>query len=227
MLDTIQKFETPEGVDLDVHIAGPVVRACAWVIDVLIRLAVYWVASIVVAATGKVGWALLAIGFFLMEWLYPVVFEVIRGATPGKKLMHLSVVQDDGTPVSVTSSMLRNLLWIADFFPVFYFTGLVSMTLSKRFKRLGDLVAGTLVVYVRQEQPAISIPDKVSRALPTPLLAVEKSAILDFAERSEMFTLERQIELTNIIGEYTGVTESAGLNRILEHANWLVKGSDK
>ncbi len=227
MLDTIQKFETPEGVDLDVHIAGPVVRACAWVIDVLIRLAVYWVASIVVAATGKVGWALLAIGFFLMEWLYPVVFEVIRGATPGKKLMHLSVVQDDGTPVSVTSSMLRNLLWIADFFPVLYFTGLVSMTLSKRFKRLGDLVAGTLVVYVREEQPVISIPDKVSRALPTPLLAVEKSAILDFAERSEMFTLERQIELTNIIGEYTGVTESAGLNRILEHANWLVKGSDK
>jgi uncharacterized RDD family membrane protein YckC len=227
MLDTIQNFETPEGVDLDLHIAGPVVRACAWAIDALIRVIVYWIASIALMVLGNVGTALMALGFFLMEWIYPVVFEVVRGATPGKKLMNLSVVQDDGTPVSVTSSMLRNLLWIADFFPLFYFTGLVSMTLNTRFKRLGDLVAGTLVVYLREEQSEISIPDRESRVLPTALLAVEKSAILNFAERSELYSLERQIELTDIIGEYAGASGSPGLDRVLGYANWLVKGSDR
>jgi uncharacterized RDD family membrane protein YckC len=227
MLDTIQKFETPEGVDLDLHIAGPVVRACAWAIDAFIRLIVYWIAAIALSVLGNIGTALMALSIFLMEWIYPVVFEVIQGATPGKKLMNLSVVEDDGTPVSVKSSMLRNLLWVADFFPLFYFTGLVSMTLNTRFKRLGDLVAGTLVVYLREEQSEISIPDRESRVLPTTLLAVEKSAILNFAERSELYSLERQIELTDIIGEYAGASDSTGRDRVLGYANWLVKGSDK
>lgn len=225
MLDTIQKFETPEGVDLDVHVAGPVARACAWAVDALIRVAVYFVFAMVLAFIGNVGWALMALGVFFMEWLYPVVFEVVQGATPGKRMMHLSVVQDDGTPVSVKASMTRNLLWVADFFPMLYFTGLIAMSLNGQFKRLGDLVAGTLVVYVEEKKDGQGlIPDFDPQSLPAPLLPNEKSAILHFAERSNLLTEERQIEISDIISEYTGARKKTGLSRVLGYANWMVKG---
>lgn len=227
MLDTVTKFETPEGVDLELHVAGPVVRACAWAIDALIRIAIYWMAGTTLVVFGNVAWGLLAIGFFLMEWFYPVLFEVYQGATPGKRLMNISVVEDDGTPVSMRSSMIRNLLWIADFFPSFYFTGLIAMTLNGKFKRLGDLAAGTLVVYTqRDSQRELSIPDHDPLALPKPLTAEEKSAILSFAERSEQLTQDRQIEISNIVKIYSGASEEVGRSRIMGYANWLVKGSE-
>jgi len=228
MLDTVHKFETPEGVDLDVHIAGPVPRACAWLIDALIRVGVYWILGIITSFMGGLGFGIWAICVFFMEWFYPVIFEVLSGATPGKKMMSLTVVQDDGTPVNVMGSLLRNLLWPADFFPVFYFTGLISMTLNSQFKRLGDLVAGTQVVYLRSgTESHISIPERDPVALPLPLLSTEKFSILDFAERTENFSEERQIELTNLLKGYTGASEHVGLSRVIGYANWLLRGSEK
>ena len=85
---------------------------------------------------------------FVLEWFYPVIGEVyFRGASPGKHLLGLRVVHDNGTPVGFSASMIRNLLRFVDFLPALYAFGLLSMFASTSFKRLGDWAAGTVVVY--------------------------------------------------------------------------------
>ncbi|MHB1334243.1 MAG: RDD family protein, partial [Sulfuriferula sp.] len=78
MLDTYRAIETPEGVELRLRVAGPVVRSLAWAIDLLIRGGIYIALSIVFSMFGKFGWGLLLVGLFLIEWFYPVLFEVYR-----------------------------------------------------------------------------------------------------------------------------------------------------
>lgn len=227
MLDTVRKFETPEGVDLELHVAGPVVRALAYIIDGLIKFTLYVIIAIVLKWFGKSGTALALIIVFCMVWLYPVIFEVLQGATPGKKMMDLSVCHDDGTPISLTSSLLRNLLRVADFYPFAYFTGLIAMLLNKDFKRLGDMVAGTVVVYAYQDNKDYLIPELEPLVLPSPLLIGEKRAILDFAERSDQFPKGRQIELADLLTEYSGASKETGLGKVFRYANWLTRGKSE
>ena len=132
---------------MEFHLAGPVVRASAWAIDTLIRFGLFIVVAIVFSLLGGVGTALMLISIFLIEWFYPVVFEIHNGATPGKRAMDIKVIQDTGIPVTPAASVIRNFLRIADFFPFLYANGLIAMMCNRQFKRLGDLAAGTLVVY--------------------------------------------------------------------------------
>ncbi|MCV6611186.1 MAG: RDD family protein, partial [Amphritea sp.] len=147
LTDTVRTHETPEGIRLQLRMAGPVVRACAWAIDALIRVVLYGLIGAMFSFFGGVGTAVMLILFFLLEWFYPVVFEITSGATPGKKAMGLVVIHDNGTPISFVASFARNLLRAADFLPFLYAAGLLSMLMNRDFKRLGDLAAGTLVVY--------------------------------------------------------------------------------
>lgn len=224
MLDTTRSIETPEGVELQLHVAGPVVRACAWTVDVLIRTSIYALISIVLGVFGKLGTAALLIMVFLLEWFYPVFFEIRSGYTPGKKLFNLIVCHDNGTPVSWQASVIRNLLRIADFLPVCYGFGLTSMLFSRDFKRLGDRAAGTLVVYQYQEDKDYSIPDYRMLALPQPLQLPEQRAVLDFAERSSQLSDERVKELADILADYTGKRGGQAVDALYGYANWLQKG---
>jgi uncharacterized RDD family membrane protein YckC len=147
MLDTIRKFEVPEGVDLELRLAGPVIRINAWLIDFIIRSVIQTVIYFVLIWFSSIGWGLILLEFLIIEFFYPVLFELHQGATPGKKILSLYVCHDDGTPVNWQSSMLRNLLRVADFLPFAYATGLITMLINRDFKRLGDLAAGTVVVY--------------------------------------------------------------------------------
>ena len=114
-LDSIERFETPEGIDLELRPAGPVVRILAWGMDLLIRLAVYMVLFMSLAALGRVGIGIWLLTSFLLEWFYPVYFEVRhRGATPGKRTVGLQVIHDDGTPVGLAASFIRNLVRFVD-----------------------------------------------------------------------------------------------------------------
>ena len=124
MLDTYREIETPEGVELHLRAAGPVARALAYSIDLLLRGVVMFVLSIVLSVTGRFGMGVFMIVIFLMEWFYPVLFEVYRnGETPGKRLFGLRVVNDNGTPVGWGPSLVRNLLRAVDFMPAFYAFG--------------------------------------------------------------------------------------------------------
>jgi uncharacterized RDD family membrane protein YckC len=201
MLDTINPVETPEGIELHLPVAGLVSRAMAWVIDTLIRGLMYIILAAILAPMGKTGIGILLVLTFFIEWFYWVIFEVKRGGkTPGKSSMGLMVIHDDGTPISWGASMIRNLLRVADFLPLFYGFGIVSMIVSKDFKRLGDHAAGTLVVY--EEKP--KKPAEKSDAQPLrpafPLQLEEQQALLAFDERSLNLTGERAQELAELTG---------------------------
>lgn len=223
MLDTYREIETPEGVELHLRAAGPVARALAYSIDLLLRGVVVFVLSIVLSVTGRFGMGVFMIVIFLMEWFYPVLFEVYRnGVTPGKRLFGLRVVNDNGTPVGWGPSLVRNLLRAVDFMPAFYAFGLVSMLLNRDFKRLGDLAAGTIVVYQDRAVQKINIPDVSAMAPPLGLNLAEQRAVITFAERSQRLTEVRAEELADLLTPVTGVEGRAGIQRLYQMANWLV-----
>jgi uncharacterized RDD family membrane protein YckC len=222
MLDTARTFETPEGIDLQLRVAGPVVRALAWVIDILIRSVVYVALSIALSILGEFGQGILLVSIFLLEWFYPVFFEVLKnGATPGKKRMGIRVVNDNGTPVSWSTSITRNLLRAADFAPAFYGFGLIAMLMNSDFKRLGDMAAGTIVIYGSPNAKKSAIPAAEPSPLPVNLSIKEQRAVLDFAERSELLSAERREELANIVPALTAAKDQQAVNILFRYANWL------
>jgi uncharacterized RDD family membrane protein YckC len=224
MLDTIRKFEVPEGVDLELRLAGPVIRINAWLIDFIIRSVIQTVIYFVLIWFSSIGWGLILLEFLIIEFFYPVLFELHQGATPGKKILSLYVCHDDGTPVNWQSSMLRNLLRVADFLPFAYATGLITMLINRDFKRLGDLAAGTVVVYRGEKKSSITIPSQEPIPLPLPLTLTEQRSILDFAERFEYLSIPRQQELSNILTELTNQKDDASVKELHKYANWLLKG---
>jgi uncharacterized RDD family membrane protein YckC len=222
MLDTTWSIETPEGITLDLRVAGPVVRAQAWLIDVMIRSAAYISLGIILAMLGRAGMGVFLIVFFLIEWFYPVCFEVLgSGQTLGKRVMGLRVLCEDGSPVSWSVSMTRNILLTADFLPLFYTAGLLAMLLSRNFQRLGDLAAGTLVVYTdRPLAPKALEPlDPLSPSVHLGL--AEQRAIVAFAERAPTLTTERSQELADLASDLTGIAGNEGLNRLKRIASGL------
>lgn len=225
-LDTLRVITTPEGVELNLRLAGPVPRACAWAIDLAIRSVIMIALFVGLTPWGGVGFGVFLISVFLLEWFYPALCEVyLDGATPGKKSMGLRVVNDDGTPVQMAAAMIRNLLRAADFLPVLYGVGLVSMLVNREFKRLGDLVAQTVVVYRDESRTAVSIPGAAPAPPATPLTVQEARAILDCAERVPELTAERVDELAQLAAPLIGGDAVEGANareRLLGVANHLV-----
>jgi len=222
MLDTVRTFETPESIDLQLRVAGPTVRAAAWFIDMLIRTVVYIALGMFSGYLGEMGTGLLLLSIFLLEWFYPVFFEVFKmGATPGKKRMGIRVVSDNGTPVNWNASVIRNLLRAADILPFLYGFGLITMFLNRDFKRLGDLAAGTLVIYSETKQERGAIPAAEALPPPFPLSIDEQRAILDFAERSAYLSTQRQEELANHLHEFTHELDQKAVRTLFQYANWL------
>jgi uncharacterized RDD family membrane protein YckC len=200
VVDTTRRVATPEGIELTLHLAGPVPRAMAWAIDLAIRVAIVLAVMFGALQFGRAGWGLVLLTAFFVEWLLPAWLETAwRGQTPGKRMMRLAVLNDDGTPVRWPAALTRNLLRAVDFLPFLYGAGLVSMLVSRDFKRLGDLAAGTVVVYQPEKiGPVKSIPESAAIAPPVALDLEEQRAVLDLAERSASLTQERFEELAEL-----------------------------
>jgi uncharacterized RDD family membrane protein YckC len=224
MLDTARVVPTPEGIELALRLAGPVPRALAWVIDLLLRLAVFAAAAIALGVLGKLGFAVLLLLWFGLEWLYPSAFEVwYGGATPGKKSLGLIVLHDDGTPVRVPASLTRNLLRAIDFFPFLYGAGLLTMLLNRDFKRLGDIAAGTVVVYREPAMRHAAVPDAAPEPPAVPLTLSEQRTVLDLATRVSSLTPERAEELALLAPQVTAAHDGpSALARMLGIANFLI-----
>jgi uncharacterized RDD family membrane protein YckC len=221
MLDTVRAVEAPEGVEIGLRAAGPAPRLLAWVIDALVRGGIYTVLAIPLAFLGKGGQGLFLIVLFLMEWFYPVVFEVQRGgATPGKRRLGLAVLHRDGTPVGWTASLVRNLVRFVDFLPVAYGFGLLTMLADREFRRLGDLAAGTLVVHRDPEPVGFRVPTRPPVPPPVPLSRDEQRAVIDFAERLPTWSAQRAQELARQARPLVGAGDE--VERLLGIANWLL-----
>lgn len=221
-LDTSRTFETPEGIDLGLSVAGPVVRAQAWLIDLIIRIAIYVGLGIILNMMGDFGTGVWLIVIFVTEWFYPVLFEMLKnGATPGKKRMQIRVINDNGTPINWSASILRNLLRVVDIMPFFYGFGLCSILISRDFKRLGDIAANTLVVYSDPDTKQPTLPKKQPLAPKQALKLEEQRAILEFSERSARLSPERCAELAEILEPLTEKQGSASVEQLHRYANWL------
>ena len=222
MLDTTRTIETPEGIELVLHLSGPVVRMLAWVIDTLIRFGIYIGLVMSLSWLGDLGIGLLLILLFLVEWFYPVIFEVrYQGMTPGKRAMGIRVVHDDGTPVGWHASLVRNLLRFVDSLPLFYVVGFVTMLLNREFRRLGDIVAGTVVVYPGEQLSDSELPQAPPLVPEQALRESEAQAVVDFAERIGQFSPGRADELARASGALIPA-DAPPAKTLLGYANWMV-----
>lgn len=165
-VDTLQHIETPEGVVLALRPAGLLPRALAWLIDLMLKLAIILVAMFVYSTLGNFGVGLGLIVLFASTWGYSVLFEVLNnGTTPGKASLNLQVVRTNGAPVTWSASIIRNFIRLVDMLPFIYGVGTVVMLTNERFQRLGDIAADTLVVY-RTADPEPIAPLSPRRVAP-------------------------------------------------------------
>lgn len=184
MVDTVVRVVTPEGISFDLHPAGPLPRLAAFLLDTLIG-AIALIAVLVVAqALGMNSIWIELLAAFTTTWFYMVAFEMLNGGkTPGKGALGLQVVQRDGTPPRFGSSILRNLLRVADYF---LGLGVVVPLFVHGFRRLGDLAAGTLVIYVPGQLRPWSARhfQGVQPKAPERILDTDASlAVIEFARR--------------------------------------------
>jgi uncharacterized RDD family membrane protein YckC len=195
-LDTTVLAETPEGIDILLRPAGAVPRSLAYALDWAIRLAAYLIAVALLGTIKGIGPGLLLILYFGLEWIYPIAFELLPGAaTPGKRVLGLQVTMDSGLPITPAAAVTRNLLRVADFMPFAFAAGLLSMLLRPDFKRIGDIVAGTMVVHIDHVRLAGVLPEAVAIAPRVPLVRAQQIAILHLAGRAARLTPERVDEL--------------------------------
>ena len=155
-------IDTPEQVHLEFVLAGIGSRFMAALLDSLITLAAIFLlfllalifAASVLAARSPV-WlaAIVVLILFFIMWGYYAAFEALwKGQTPGKRWAGIRVIKESGRPISAFEAIARNLVRMVDFMPGFYGFGVVTMIMNRKNKRLGDFVAGTVVVHETSEK---------------------------------------------------------------------------
>lgn len=214
-LDTTVEIETPEHVRFRYHVAGPAKRALAYLIDLFLRGVIVAAIGFILALGGLAGGESLAQAsmgivlfvLWLIDWTYYVLFETLwSGRTPGKKALSLRVISESGHPLRFWDSVLRNLIRAADFLPFAYAIGVVVMGRDPRFRRLGDIAAGTIVIVEERSQVegplVLDPPPSVAelRALPQrlPLSGDELDAIELFLRRAGKLSRGRELELAEM-----------------------------
>jgi uncharacterized RDD family membrane protein YckC len=207
-LDTTLRLVSPENIAFEFRLAGPAPRLIAFAIDVLAILAVAFTLMIPFAVAGLVGKAFIGFFFvavFFLWWGYGAALETFNnGQTLGKLALGLRTVSQTGLSINVAQAILRNLIRAADIAPPF-FPGLVAMACTRRLQRLGDLAAGTVVVYDRRWRPPP--PPAIDGSLnfaadlvppgfrPDPVLA---EALAEYAARRPVLSPARRHELAAI-----------------------------
>ncbi|MCG8569026.1 MAG: RDD family protein [Spirochaetes bacterium] len=174
----VTEYQTSEKIKIDYQLASMPLRFAAFIIDYFFKylgFIVMYIVMIVILIPSSffmdnenniVGIIFLIIFFILIiavilfYLLYNFIFEFWwKGQTPGKRFLKIRVINDDGTYIGLGSVVLRNIFRIVDFLPVFYITGAITIFVNKKKKRVGDLVAGTIVVREEKiELPEISEP---------------------------------------------------------------------
>jgi uncharacterized RDD family membrane protein YckC len=223
MLDTVREVHTPEGVALRLPTAGPVPRAIAWALDLLIRMGLLMMCATALSVLQQTGLGFYAISLFVLLWAYPIVCEgLFNGQTLGKRVMELRVVAADGAPVGWIAAIVRNLMRTVDMLPFGYATGLLTGLFDPHGRRLGDMVARTVVVHEPRGNARIAVVEADPHAPAVPLRPAEQAAIIAFADRAPMLTPERQQELADIAQPATGAGGELGVRRLRGIAHWLL-----
>ncbi len=160
-LDVMVRLETPERIAFDYPLGGPFRRFTAYLVDVCLMamlVAAVVTFSLVLSFGSVSGAGPALVGYFLISWGYGAFFEgVFSGQTPGKRALALRVVSDRGVPITAAQAVLRNLVRVVDgLVPFCFLLGLSSMLMTRKFQRLGDLAAGTMVI-VEERRPRLGL----------------------------------------------------------------------
>lgn len=151
-------IDTPEQVHLEFTLAGIGSRFMAVFLDILIEIVLYLILFLLTylfmnggpfSAERSIWWnALVTVVIFVINWGYYAIFESLwKGQTPGKRWAGIRVIKETGRPINAFEAIARNLVRIIDLVPGIYGVGVVTMLLNAKSKRLGDYVAGTIVVH--------------------------------------------------------------------------------
>ena len=223
-IDTILSAETPEGIAISIRPAGFAVRATAFLIDATIRVFFLMTCATMLAAGGRFGSGLFYILLFVLNWLYPVIFELTpAAATPGKRMLGLVVLMANGLPITPAGCLIRNLVRFVDVLPLFYAFGIVSILLRGDSRRIGDLAGGTIVAYRHDVQPAGSLADAEPIPPPIALSRRQQIAIMAFGFRVGRLTPQRAEEIAELASAaVAGTPARLSLTaRLVGVARWL------
>jgi uncharacterized RDD family membrane protein YckC len=122
-------------------------RVFAFVVDGFLSAIVAIVIFLIGAATQSDGFMLvMSVAAAVASFGYFIGFEATSGATPGKRLLGIKVVKDDGSPMDWGAAIIRNVLRVVDYLPFSYLLGFCLIVFQSRKQRIGDMAAGTLVV---------------------------------------------------------------------------------
>ena len=214
----------PEGLELEYTLAGLGSRFLADLVDVVIRVLVLGAILAILTIAGvsqTVRLIVFIVGAFLALFAYNVAFEVwSAGRTPGSRWNGLRVLMADGQPVTFGPSAVRNLMRIIDIWATAMIVGSVSIIVTKRNQRLGDLAGGTIVVRERrantirlgQAKARSSAPSPAASPAPaipvgidvTAITAAELSAIRDFLARRDRLSRDARARVADTLASTLG-----------------------
>ncbi|SUO96447.1 RDD family protein [Suttonella ornithocola] len=220
---------TPEGISIKATLANPFQRLWALFIDIII----------ITLMLGLLAW--LQIKFFLFSllglalalafiliWGYFFCFEAFcNGMTPGKWLLKIQAVNADLTPLSIRSAMWRNVLRYIDFLPGCFGVGAICILFFPQTRRLGDLMADTLVI-IRQKNPPSPKPliyDAQTTPPPWKIDYQGQLALSEFARFAPHTSLERLAEMTEPFAPLLPkLSQEERVKRLIEIAAWFEQG---
>ncbi len=203
-------IDTPEQVHLEFTLAGIGSRFTAVFLDVLIEALLYlllflltliWISGGIFNATRSIWWdAILTLIIFCINWGYYAIFEALwKGQTPGKRWAGIRVIKETGRPINTFEAIARNLVRFVDFLPGFYGIGVLTMLLNAKNRRLGDYVAGTIVVHETSDRESSMFFNTPTRADST--LHQAAGLTVQEAELIETF-LARRLEIPPEVRRY-------------------------
>jgi uncharacterized RDD family membrane protein YckC len=218
------RLATPEGVVFSLRLAGPGIRLLALCLDLLVISAIgralYLTSDLFPSRVRPFGAAVLSVAYFAVSIGYGIVFEwLMRGQTVGKRLLRLRVMDGRALPLTFPQVVVRNLMRVIDALPLFYLVGGAAATLSRHYRRLGDMLAGTVVV--RETPVGAAAFDRLACAQHNSLLA---RPALAARLRALAVPAEAELVLSAVLRrESLEPTERARLYRALvEHLQSLV-----
>ncbi|HTP19894.1 MAG TPA: RDD family protein [Solirubrobacteraceae bacterium] len=209
-LDESITIATPEGLELRLRLAGLGSRFIAGAVDLAIMLILLGILAVLVGPvagfSGGVSGVVWVLGAFVILLFYPILFEVLnKGQTPGKRMSNLRVLRDSGAPVDLPASSIRNLMRLIDGPLLLYIPSIVSIAVTSRNQRPGDMAAGTIVT---REAPGAKRSRRTARAA---VRRPEASGLEASAERWDTSSVTPQ--------------EVAAVRRFLERRESLERGA--
>lgn len=232
---------TPEGVRIEAVLADPLRRINALLLDIFILLITLYIILLMLIKLSnifstRVTTGLFLIALFFLIWGYFFFFEYFNnGQTPGKRLMGIYVVNKELKPLSLAEALWRNLLRYIDFMPSFFIIGFLSLIISPKNQRIGDYIAGTIVILKESPKGQKLFTVKWFRetkitplAPPWPLDYEGRLALFEFAQFVSHSTLERAIEMSAPFAplfEKDNIDDETRVKRLLSYAKYLEEQS--